>query len=267
LNCTFIPGRMPEGEDCRYEGLRRFNLVTGLAHAVQATLMLALSEDQGLPIQTSFLRYDPTASTAMPNIETWFYLPIGPTIAVMMYLTALSHLLVSTVGYNWYRQNLIKHRNPARWIEYSITSSIMIMLIALLCGINDLAALLPLVAINATMNLFGDLMELHNQTTERTDWTSFLYGTFAGVVPWIVIILYFLGAVIPSSDALPGFVLLIVLSMLAFWIRFPINMILQYKKVGRWEDYLYGERAYIILSLVSKSALAWQVWFGTLRGG
>ena len=203
----------------------------------------------------------------MPNIETWFYLPIGPTIAVMMYLTALSHLLVSTVGYNWYRQNLIKHRNPARWIEYFITSSIMIMLIALLCGINDLAALLPLVAINATMNLFGDLMELHNQTTERTDWTSFLYGTFAGVVPWIVIILYFLGAVIPSSDALPGFVLLIVLSMLAFWIRFPINMILQYKKVGRWKDYLYGERAYIILSLVSKSALAWQVWFGTLRGG
>jgi len=83
----------------------------------------------------------------------------------------------------------------------------------------------------------------------------------------MVIILYYLGSVIPSSEALPGFVLFIVLSMLAFWIRFPINMILQYKKVGKWKDYLYGERAYIILSLVSKSALAWQVWFGTLRVG
>jgi len=143
----------------------------------------------------------------------------------------------------------------------------MILLISLLCGINDLAALLPMVSLNATMNLFGDLMELHNQTTERTDWTSFLYGTFAGAAPWMVIILYFLGAVIPSSEALPGFLLFIVLSMLAFWIRFPINMILQYKKVGKWKDYLYGERAYIILSLVSKSALAWQVWFGTLRVG
>jgi len=42
-------------------------------------------------------------------------------------------------------------------------------------------------------------------------------------------------------------------------------MILQYRKVGRWSDYLYGERAYIILSLVAKSLLAWQVYAGTLQ--
>jgi hypothetical protein len=258
---------MVEGEDWKYEGLRRFNLVTGLAHAVQATLMLVLSNDQALPIQTYFLRYDPATSMTLPSPETWLYLPIGPTIALFMYLTAASHLLVSTVGYQWYRRNLIGHRNPARWYEYSITSSIMILVIALLCGINDLAALIPLVAINATMNLFGDLMELHNQTTERTDWTSYLYGTFAGSVPWLVIIIYFVGAILPFSDTVPDFVYLIIVSLLAFWVTFPINMILQYKRWGRWKDYLYGERVYIILSLVSKSALAWQVWFGTLRGG
>jgi hypothetical protein len=42
-------------------------------------------------------------------------------------------------------------------------------------------------------------------------------------------------------------------------------MILQYKKVGPWRDYLYGERFYVILSLVAKTALAWQVFAGTLR--
>ena len=46
-----------------------------------------------------------------------------------------------------------------------------------------------------------------------------------------------------------------------------ITMILQYKKVGRWRDYLYGEKTYMILSLVAKSLLAWQVWSGTLRPG
>jgi len=35
--------------------------------------------------------------------------------------------------------------------------------------------------------------------------------------------------------------------------------------VGKWKDYLYGERMYIILSLVAKTALAWQVFVGTLR--
>jgi hypothetical protein len=42
-------------------------------------------------------------------------------------------------------------------------------------------------------------------------------------------------------------------------------MIVQYKKVGKWKDYLYGEYVYITLSLIAKALLAWQVWGGTLR--
>jgi hypothetical protein len=41
-------------------------------------------------------------------------------------------------------------------------------------------------------------------------------------------------------------------------------MYLQYKKVGRWKDYLFGERMYIVLSLVAKTVLAWQIFAGTL---
>ncbi len=43
-----------------------------------------------------------------------------------------------------------------------------------------------------------------------------------------------------------------------------INMVLQYKKVGRWKDYLFGERAYIVLSLTAKTVLAWLIFAGTL---
>ncbi|UCD40590.1 MAG: hypothetical protein JSV87_04870, partial [Candidatus Bathyarchaeota archaeon] len=43
---------------------------------------------------------------------------------------------------------------------------------------------------------------------------------------------------------------------------FAINMVLQYKGVGRWKDYLYGERVYIILSFVAKTILAWLVFVG-----
>jgi hypothetical protein len=42
-------------------------------------------------------------------------------------------------------------------------------------------------------------------------------------------------------------------------------MVLQYGKVSRWKDYLVGEKTYMVLSLVAKSLLAWQVWSGTLR--
>ena len=46
---------------------------------------------------------------------------------------------------------------------------------------------------------------------------------------------------------------------------FAVNMVLQYKKIGKWKNYIYGEYAYIVLSLVAKSLLAWQVFGGTLR--
>jgi hypothetical protein len=38
----------------------------------------------------------------------------------------------------------------------------------------------------------------------------------------------------------------------------------QYKAQGKWANYLYGERAYIVLSLIAKSALAWQIFSGAL---
>lgn len=31
------------------------------------------------------------------------------------------------------------------------------------------------------------------------------------------------------------------------------------RQVGKWKDYLVGERAYLTLSLVAKSLLAWQI--------
>ena len=45
---------------------------------------------------------------------------------------------------------------------------------------------------------------------------------------------------------------------------FAPNMALQYWRVARWRDYVYGARVYM-LGLTAKSALAWQVFARTLR--
>ncbi len=108
------------------------------------------------------------------------------------------------------------------------------------------------------------MMELHNQTTERTDWLSYWFGVFAGAIPWVAITIYLIGAG-GSEGGPPGFVYGIFFSLFVFFNIFAINMVLQYRKVGKWRDYLYGERVYILLSLFAKSALAWQVFAGTLR--
>jgi len=45
-------------------------------------------------------------------------------------------------------------------------------------------------AINACMNLFGLLFEEMNASNceagiKKVDWLAFIYGCFAGVVPWV----------------------------------------------------------------------------------
>jgi len=62
-----------------------------------------------------------------------------------------------------------------------------------------------------------------------------------------------------------GFVITILVSLLIAFNVSAIDMVLQHRKVGRWRDHPCGERVYMHFSLIAKSLLAWQVFFGTLR--
>jgi hypothetical protein len=141
----------------------------------------------------------------------------------------------------------------------------MMLGIAMLVGVSDLSTLLLIFGATSVMNLFGLMMEVHNQTTEKTNWLSFLIGTKSGLLPWIAVGVYMWGANQYGEGKIPTFVYYIYGSMFVFFSSFAVNMYLQYRKKGKWADYLYGERVYMVLSLVAKSLLAWQVFAGSLR--
>jgi hypothetical protein len=191
-----------------------------------------------------------------------FDIPLGIGVAIFLLLSAVAHFFLSTVGFEWYKKMLIKGMNPARFYEYALSSSLMIVLIGLLVGLNDIAAIILAFVVNASMNLFGLMMEYHNQYTKKVNWLSFIFGSIAGIAPWIAIFLYFMGAVNSGDAKPPAFVYAIIPTLFVFFNIFAINMYLQYKKVGKWADYLFGERVYIILSLAAKTTLAWLIFSG-----
>ena len=253
-----------EASEKTFWGLRRFNAAMGLLHLVQGILMILVSNDTTYPIYTNYLRFDLSTFSLTPDPKLAYNLRFGPAVAIFLLISAVAHFFLSTVGYKWYVRQLKKHSNPARFYEYALSSSWMIVLIGMLVGIWDLGSLILMFGLNAMMNLFGVMMELHNQTTDKVNWTSFIYGCFAGIIPWIVIMMYFLGALSSSGAEPPAFVYAIIPTIFVFFNIFALNMYLQYKKVGPWKDYLFGERMFIVLSLLAKTALAWQIWFGTL---
>lgn len=251
-------------EETKFSNLRRFNVIMGFLHLIQGVFMIVVSNDTTYPIFTNYLNFDIASRSLTPNPQLLYELRFGPAVAAFLLISAVAHFYLATIGYQNYVQNLKKGMNPVRFYEYALSSSLMIVLIGMLIGLWDLGALILIFALNATMNLFGIMMELHNQHTQKTDWTAFIYGSIAGVIPWVVIMLYFVGAVSSGDAKPPAFVYAIVPTLFVFFNIFAINMILQYKKVGPWRDYLYGERAYIILSLSAKSVLCWLIFTGTL---
>jgi hypothetical protein len=249
--------------DSRLEGLRRLNIAVGLAHLLQAAVLIVLSNDFAIPVQAKV--QDGPPGTPLTIEKVFFDLRFSVAIALFLLLAAVDHLAMAAPGVRrWYEAGLARGVNHARWAEYSVSASLMIVLIAMLTGVTNLYALIGLFAVNASMIGFGWLMEMSNPSDRaRTTWWPFVFGCVAGIVPWVAIGIS-LGSAQSEGDGVPGFVYGIFVSLFVLFNCFALNQLLQYRRRGRFADYLYGERVYLVLSLVAKSALAWQVYAGTL---
>ena len=250
--------------------LFRWNASLAILHAVQAAAILALSFARNpivtAPVVSSYLTFDTATQTLVPAQRTVLDLPIGPAVALFFVISAIAHATLAWPARRWYETSLARGQNPARWIEYAFSSSVMVVVIATLAGIQEAGTLIAIAGANAAMNLFGWSMEAANEGRGRPQWLHYVFGCIAGAVPWVVISVALLTAATePGAPAIPGFVIAIFVSLFAFFNVFAITMVLQYRRIGRWRDYLVGERTYMLLSLLAKTALAWQVFAGTLR--
>ncbi|MGB4864033.1 MAG: heliorhodopsin HeR [Tepidiformaceae bacterium] len=238
--------------------LRWYNALMGLLHAGQGVVILLLANGFSLPVTSTFLNGPPGTD---PELRHLFDIRIAWGIAAFVFISAAAHWILAGPAFRWYIENLRKQRNYARWIEYSVSASIMIVLIAMLTGIGEVVALIGLIGANAAMILFGLVME-HYEQPGKPNWLAFIFGCIFGALPWIGITIYVWSPGLSANP--PGFVYGIFVSLFIFFNCFALNMWLQYKRIGPWRNYVFGETVYILLSLTAKSALAWQVFFPTL---
>jgi hypothetical protein len=242
--------------------IRRYNLVAGFFHLAQMVAVLALANDFSLPIVARYMSGPPGTTFAEPI--TLLDAPVGLTVALFLGLSAFFHFLVASPQFfDRYSTGLTHNRNYFRWVEYSISSSVMIVLISLIVGVTDVTAIIAIFGVNASMILFGWLQEKY-ETPGNGGWLPFIFGCIAGIVPWVGMLFYVFSIGGVADTIAPTFVLGIVISLFVLFNVFAIVQYLQYKKVGKWSEYLRGEKTYITLSLVAKSALAWQIFASTL---
>lgn len=244
----------------RLRGLRLWNLGLTILHLSQAVAIVLLAGDFAISVTSTFPAGPP--GTPQPAPSTLIDIPIGWATAIFLALAALDHLLTATVARGVYESDLRRGINRFRWVEYSFSATLMVVLIGLYSGISGIDAIIAIAGANVAMILFGWIQELMNPPgRERTTMLPFWFGTIAGLAPWVAI-----GVNVIGAETVPGFVYGIVLAQFVFFFSFGLNQWLQYRGIGKWSNYAFGEKGYLVLSLVAKSVLAWQIFGGSLAG-
>ena len=245
-----------------YDSLQKFNILAGVFHTFLAVGVVILANDFSLPVTATYLAGPP--GTAFTDPVTLFNIRIAYAVGAFLGLSALFHFLVASPKFfNDYKDGLRHKINKYRWIEYSVSSSLMILLIAQITGISDYGALIGIVGVNAAMILFGWLQEKYVKTGSG-DWLPFIFGCIAGIVPWLIVLISVLSPNSPVDASPPTFVYGIIISIFLLFNSFAWVQYKQYQAKGKWRDYLRGERAYIVLSFVAKAVLALQIFANTL---
>lgn len=246
-------------DDTALLGLRRWNIGLAVLHAAQALAVLLLAGDLAITVIASYAQGPPGSELADPT--SILDVNIGWAIAAFLSLAAVDHLVTATVGRRRYETDLRRGINAFRWIEYSFSATIMIVLIGFYNGIVEISAVFGIIGANVAMILFGWLQELMNPPGRTTTtMLPFWFGCVAGAAPWVAIT----WNLVAAREDVPGFVFGIFVSLFIFFMSFALNQWLQYREIGPWRSYAFGERTYLILSLIAKSALAWQIFAGSL---
>ncbi|HSW74254.1 MAG TPA: heliorhodopsin HeR [Candidatus Saccharimonadales bacterium] len=247
-----------------------WNKWLGVAHFVQGCVILLLSSTRTIPISTSYQAVDPlqTANVGHTVFATAtrhiFDLNLAAIIAEFFFISAAAHFFVATVYKKQYLNGIKQGSNRARWIDYSLSTSVMLVAIGVLSGIYDLSTLVLVFVLEMVASLLGLAMEMYNKGKREPNWLAFVISCIAAIAPWIALALYAWGAGVYGGH-MPGFVYGILTSIFVLFACIAGNTYLQYKKRSHWANYLFSEKVYMILNLATKTVLAWQIFAGALR--
>jgi hypothetical protein len=180
-------------------------------------------------------------------------------MAAFLIFNAVIHFLAATTVWRGYEAGLKKGINHIRWVDFAGASGLMMVAMSIVVGVYDFPSLLMILGLAGLMGLTTALIEI-NKPIQMNFWL----GVVAGVLPWLVALIYMWGAHI-WGVSVPAFAYFAAFSLFVLFGAIAANFYLQYKRLGHWENYVFGERSYIILIFIAKTLLAWQIFFGTLR--
>lgn len=247
------------------------NAVACVLHASSFIAALAVSivfasQSFRAEITSDFRRYDATGNFSS-EIRSLNVYPLIWVDLPFPIITAIFHGVIafSPWVWNYYKESVFDEGgNPLRWIEYSITASLMIWVIMQLSGVTNLLTLLVVGILgNVALQWQGYLQE----RMKGRSWVPTLVGWLIFMGQWIIILSYFFTAITsprPMDVArVPWFVYTIVLGL---FLIFAVFGLIQLAYMTGWPRFMktaYAQEiAYLVMSFTAKFFLTWNLLIG-----
>lgn len=243
--------------------LRIINIAAFCFHLAQGLLILSVTFNQQFSVVfINFGSQNGQLTTyALPALTIELkYLIVG-----YFFITALSHLLVATVLYRQYQENILRRHHSHRWVEYSLSLALMTVCLLLVSGIQLATTLIAVIALSIIIGISGNIMESINRKPDKINFWPLILGSIAGLTPWLIILLQ--GSWLASKELIWPTLSLLTTYGIVFvtFSLFPLLMYLSIKQIGIWKSYINTEVTYIAFGLLAKSVLAWMLCFSLLR--
>lgn len=251
--------------------LNRLNIFLGLALLVEAVAIVVLARTVNLPIVTNYLGTDALGSQAAgytvwaPALKHLVDVNLAYIVALCVGVAGVFRLCVATKYRKTYEADLKQGINKSKRLEYIIGGGLLLLVLALVNGVYDLSSLIMLFALAEIFGLFAMIVDRDKSVVVKQPRVAGKLNLLAALVPWLVLAIYLFGAQLYSDRSLPAYIYFLDGSI--FFIAFIMSTIpvMQMRGKGKFADYLYAERAFLLLNFVLVSAFAWQIYFGALR--
>ncbi len=249
-----------------YQNLAKLNMVAAALLALEALglILLAHNNPASIAITTNYLSNDVISAAYVPATQHLFDLKLVYLAAAVLIVPAASRGLASNTWRKKYETSLKKGNNTFRWVEHGVVTALLMLCVAMLVGLTDLVNLLLVIWLSGLIAWLGYKYQSYGIKNKSSDWQLFQTALKAGVWLWAVLLIY-LGGALLWGRGLPTYLYYIYASMGLISIGFAYNTYQSFRGSGRLSNNFWTERLYLLLTVVATSALAWQIYAGTLR--
>lgn len=254
--------------------LRKLNVATAVLLALQAVALLVFGVAYRVPVYVSHLTGDAlqtklhgTEVTAPALHELWSVDLAYVAVAALL-LTAVMYMLIATVWRAKYEAWLKKEMQPLRWVVVAIGGNLLLMVLALTAGVNELTDLKSIAAFTVLAGLSAAWLELNpvrRGKLSTSGWLGVIIALLAAIMPWLIILGRMLATNMFGSVGVPGYVWWLFATLGVGWLLVIALMHLTNLKLGKWNNYLYAEVWYTGLLLAVETLFVWELFAAVLH--